>query len=416
LGLAKLLALRNHEVTFALSKKAREALITSYGHKFVSIESSRNSEDESQFLKCIQQSLNVFRLPLLETLNHPSKRMDIKIIVDQEIELDENFGKVLDKVKPEVIILDSIIPFPSVIKSNIPWVGVLSTNPLALFKGDNLPPLGSGLSIDSPQETKSFFSQKMDELGNEAVQRVKEYMIKKDCVILSDRLWNKSPYLNFYLYNQDLDYTDEGVIEKGYFRLEGAIRDSNDDSPFTLPKSLEDKPGGLVYLSLGTLGSCDIDLMSNLVRVLSKSPHRFIVSTGPSHNQLKLGDNMWGQKYLDQIKILPHVDLVITHGGNNTFNECLYFAKPMIVIPLFYDQLDNAQRIVDKGLGIRLDTYNFKDEQLLDAIEVLMNDQTLRSKLESISQRMKSSKTKEKACDLIERLAKYKVSVYDYID
>ena len=156
--------------------------------------------------------------------------------------------------------------------------------------------------------------------------------------------------------------------------------------------------------------------MSNLVRVLSKSPHRFIVSTGPSHNQLKLGDNMWGQKYLDQIKILPHVDLVITHGGNNTFNECLYFAKPMIVIPLFYDQLDNAQRIVDKGLGIRLDTYNFKDEQLLDAIEVLMNDQTLRSKLESISQRMKSSKTKEKACDLIERLAKYKVSVYDYID
>ena len=90
---------------------------------------------------------------------------------------------------------------------------------------------------------------------------------------------------------------------------------------------------------------------------------------------------MWGEASVPQIKVLPLVDLVITHGGNNTVTEAFYYGKPMIVLPIFADQYDNAQRIDETGFGIRLDTYNCTKQQLLNAIEKLLNDNELKLKL-----------------------------------
>ena len=87
----------------------------------------------------------------------------------------------------------------------------------------------------------------------------------------------------------------------------------------------------LVYLSLGSLGSADVELMQRLVAVLADTPHRYIVSKGPQHAKYELAGNMVGAEFLPQASVLPHVDAVITHGGNNTTTECMWFGKPMLV-------------------------------------------------------------------------------------
>ena len=105
-----------------------------------------------------------------------------------------------------------------------------------------------------------------------------------------------------------------------------------------------------------------------------------------------------------QTKVLPKVDLVITHGGNNTITETFYFGKPMIVMPLFVDQFDNAQRVHEKGFGVRLNAYRCTKQELSNAINKLIDDDELARKMKKISQRIQSEVKKGKVGELIENV------------
>jgi MGT family glycosyltransferase len=163
--------------------------------------------------------------------------------------------------------------------------------------------------------------------------------------------------------------------------------------------------GPLVYFSLGSLGSADVQLMQRVISCLSATPYRYIVSMGPLHNEITLGPNMAGAEFLPQTSVIPMCDLVITHGGNNTVTESLHFGKPMIVLPLFWDQHDNAQRVQELGLGVRLDTYRFTDRQMQDALDGLLGNAALRTRLSAEASAIQRRDGLRKAADLIERTA-----------
>jgi MGT family glycosyltransferase len=181
------------------------------------------------------------------------------------------------------------------------------------------------------------------------------------------------------------------------------VRDSNET--YAEHERL-DGDGALVYLSLGSLASADVELMRRLVDALGRTRHRYIVSKGPQADQYELADNMVGAEFLPQPAILPIADVVITHGGNNTVTESWFFGKPMIVLPVFWDQYDNAQRVDELGLGVRLPTYAFDDDALGAAIERLIGDHTLAGRLGAMSARLRSHPGTVSAADAIEDLAR----------
>jgi UDP:flavonoid glycosyltransferase YjiC (YdhE family) len=149
-----------------------------------------------------------------------------------------------------------------------------------------------------------------------------------------------------------------------------------------------------------------VELMQRLVNALGRTDHRVIVSKGPLADQIRLHDNMTGEALLPQPAILPLVDLVVTHGGNNTVTEAFHHGKPMIVLPLFWDQVDNAQRVAETGFGVRLPAYDASDAQLTDAIDRLLDDRALASRLAAMSARLQAEPGTVRAADLIERLAR----------
>jgi len=214
----------------------------------------------------------------------------------------------------------------------------------------------------------------------------------------------QSPHLNLYVYPAEADYRRSVPLHHTWRRLDASVRATDD--PFELPDAIGEGDGPIVYLSLGSLGSADVELMNRLLSVLGGSGHRVIVSMGPQHESLRLAGNMVGAEFLPQTSILPAVDVVITHGGNNTVTESFHFGKPMIALPLFWDQYDNAQRIQELGFGVRLDTYRFDERELLAAIDRLAGEDGPGARMRAISARLQASPGTVRAADLIEALAR----------
>ena len=189
-----------------------------------------------------------------------------------------------------------------------------------------------------------------------------------------------------------------------WHRLDSTVRAP--ETTWELPAHLAERPGALIYLSLGSLGSADVGLMQRLVDLLGRTDHRVIVSKGPLADQITLHDNMTGEAFLPQPAILPLVDLVITHGGNNTVTEAFHHGKPMVVLPLFWDQVDNAQRVDETGFGRRFPAYDFADDDFLRAIDGLLSDRALHDRMAAMSARIKATSGTVRAADLIEGVAR----------
>ncbi|MEW2113876.1 MULTISPECIES: glycosyltransferase [unclassified Streptomyces] len=59
--------------------------------------------------------------------------------------------------------------------------------------------------------------------------------------------------------------------------------------------------------------------------------------------------------HFPQPLLLQCADLFATHGGYNSVRESLRSGVPMAVLPLFGDQMHNAERVTGLGLGLRIE-------------------------------------------------------------
>ncbi|RWR99067.1 UDP-glycosyltransferase 205A1-like protein [Dinothrombium tinctorium] len=221
-----------------------------------------------------------------------------------------------------------------------------------------------------------------------------------------DKFQYLSANLNLYIYPDALmeDYLKLCPLDQTWMGLSHALRDKLNPG-FQLPEKLRSLPGKLIYFSLGSIGSSVVELMKRMISILSKSKHRFIMAKGHTLADYELPPNIWGDTFVPQIEILPLVDLVITHGGNNTISETLYFGKPFIILPLFADQHDNAQRAIEKRIGLRFNPFTVGEEELLNAIESLLLDADIHVRIAKISKEMHESKSMERVVNRIEEIA-----------
>jgi MGT family glycosyltransferase len=361
-------------------------------------------QDAGQFWKdFIRDTAPEFRKPTVEQLS-TFMQPTWAALIDGAKYCEPQLREIIARNAPDVIVEDNVVSFPALQTAGVPFVRIVSCNPLEI-RGDagaEIPPAYSGLPADDRSQWQAF-REAYDRTHRPMWEDFDAWCREQGTAPLPElEFEHTSRHLNLYVFPQVADYTDRRPLDATWRRLDSSVRAT--DAAFDLPAEVADRPAGsaLVYLSLGSLGSADVALMRRLVAVLADTPHRYIVSKGPQHAEIDLAPNMWGAEFLPQTSIVPLVDLVITHGGNNTTTEAFHFGKPMVVLPLFWDQYDNAQRVDETGFGIRLPTYDFADDELRGAIERLLGDAELRGRMARNGAEIRGRDGVAKAADAIE--------------
>lgn len=247
--------------------------------------------------------------------------------------------KVLQEFAPAVIVTDPMVYAAALVAHahNLPWAGISSSlNPVtpAAWQCE----LTDTLHAFAPLRNALFEARGLQ-------PRFK----------VSDAI---SPWLNIVFSTET--YMPREVCGNDFSYYAGhslPLRARGDETEF--PFHLLDAGKQKVYMSMGsqiyhhphlfeTVALALEDENVQLIFAINELLHTPFAATLP--------ENVIAVGYAPQLQLLPHIDLMISHGGANTVMEALTHGVPLALLPVCNDQFLQAQFVTRSGAGIVLDT------------------------------------------------------------
>ena len=134
-----------------------------------------------------------------------------------------------------MIIEDNVNCFPALTTAGVPFVRIVSCQPLEM-KGPDIPPAYSGLPADDRSEWDAFRAE-YDRTHRPTWQAYNEWVQSCGARPLADlEFIHESDHLNLYTYPEVIDYTDRRPLAPTWHRLDSSVRAT--DAPFEVPAEL----------------------------------------------------------------------------------------------------------------------------------------------------------------------------------
>ena len=407
MGPAHLLKQRGHQVSFVLNQQWKGKLAP-FGFQEYFLDSqqeSTSSSNEDFWSSYIEEALPKFCQSTFDQIKSYFQ-LSWKTLIDDGKSDEVYLEKLFHQTHFGLIIQNHNVCYPILTRCSMPWIRfvslVQSIGNAWWWSPTDLP---GSLFVRSEwldaisKRVSSGHRSSMERVSTMCRTTIDNSVVETSSISMSNPDMETSIFIPSKLIRAKNDlWTIDGIASIRPF-----------DRPMTIFNCLNifdtAHPPHRWLMSLWDLASADFQLMTRVIDLLSRTCHYFIIRKGSSRRDLKLSEPMIGECSLPQPQILPLVDLFIAHGGNKTITETLHFGEPMIVLPVLWDQYDNAQRMQDLNFGWRFDTYSFADEEFLSTIEELLQNEKLREKMNQIGENIRQRQDVQFAVATVERIA-----------
>jgi hypothetical protein len=154
------------------------------------------------------------------------------------------------------------------------------------------------------------------------------------------------------------------------------------------------RPGNkFIYCSFGTIVAHESELISQFILkliALAKGSPSWYFAIKAKDVQMAAGlPNIHIADEYPQLAMLREADVMVSHGGLNSLNECIWFEVPMLIYPIDRrsDRGGNAARVVYHNIGDRGKIKTDSIETIRKKISNLLCDEEIKSNLRTIKSR-----------------------------
>jgi MGT family glycosyltransferase len=115
-------------------------------------------------------------------------------------------------------------------------------------------------------------------------------------------------------------------------------------------------------------------------------------------------DHVLVREFVPQLDLLPHLDAVVCHAGDNTVCESLAHGLPLVVAPIRDSQPVVAGQVVAAGAGIRVSFGRVSAAELRHAITTVLDDPSYRTAARRVQMSFATAGGATAAADRLEKL------------
>ncbi len=169
---------------------------------------------------------------------------------------------------------------------------------------------------------------------------------------------------------------------------------------------------GVILVSFGSVAShFPAQVTQRFLAVFAKFPDYTFLWRFNNKNNLEFPANVIPKEWLPQNDLLASdkVKLLVTHCGQRSLFEAVYHAKPLLGVPLFYDQEYNAKFLEDRGFGESINIHTFTEDEMRQKMAMVLTDESYRIKMEAASEifRDDPETPRERAARMVEQVIKH---------